>query len=107
MDAAGFASQFCADQLKALSEPIRLRIVKALLHGEMTVGDIASVLETEVVTVSHHLGILKNARIVESRRDGRYILYRMRADLVQLSDATKPVLNFGCCRLEVDDEPQQ
>ena len=56
-----FQSKECADRLKALSEPLRLRIVDILRHGEMTVGDIAEFLETELVTVSHHLKILKHA----------------------------------------------
>ncbi len=59
-----FQSKTCADQLKALSEPIRIRIIDMLRHGAMTVGDLAEFLETELVTVSHHLQILKQAELV-------------------------------------------
>src|SRR5262245_41818231 len=51
-----FRSEECAELLKALSEPLRLRIVDVLRHGPLTVSDIAEFLEVELVTVSHHLG---------------------------------------------------
>jgi DNA-binding transcriptional ArsR family regulator len=100
-----FQSKSCADQLKALSEPLRLRIVDILRHGEMTVGDIAEFLETELVTVSHHLKILKHAGLVQAERDGRFIVYRLRNDLLQKAEKSrKQFLNLGCCRIEVPEK---
>jgi DNA-binding transcriptional ArsR family regulator len=97
-----FQSQSCADQLKALSEPIRLRIIDLLRGGERTVGDIAEFLETELVTVSHHLKILKQAGLVEVKRDGRFMVYSLRADLLQKgAGKSLQFLNLGCCRIEV------
>ena len=97
-----FQSKSCADQLKALSEPIRLRIIDVLRHGEMTVGDIVAFLETELVTVSHHLKILKHADLVEVKRDGRFMVYSLRSDLLQrAAGRAKQYLNLGCCRIEV------
>ena len=105
MENDNFQSKTCADQLKALSEPLRLRMVDLLRHGEMTVGDIAEFLEVEIVTVSHHLKILKNAGIVEAERDGRYIVYRLRTDLLQKARNTRrEYLNLGCCRIEVPEK---
>ena len=102
-----FQSKACADQFKALSEPIRLRIVDILRHGEMTVGDIAEFLETELVTVSHHLKILKHAGLIEVERDGRFMLYRLRKDLLQkVARTSKDFLNLGCCRIEVPETKQ-
>ena len=104
MERDTFQAQSCADQLKALSEPLRLRIIDVLRHGEMTVGDIAQFLETELVTVSHHLGILKHARLVNVRRDGRFMVYSLREDLLQKASArSKQFLNLGCCRIEVPE----
>ena len=104
MDNDNFQSKTCADQLKALSEPIRLRIVDILRHGEMTVGDIAELLETELVTVSHHLKILRHAGLIEVERDGRFMVYRLRADLLQkAAQNSKQFLNLGCCRIEVPE----
>ena len=105
MENDNFQSKACADQLKALSEPLRLRIVDVLRHGEMTVGDIAEFLETELVTVSHHLKILKHAGLVEAERDGRFIVYSLRNDLLQKAvRSSKEFLNLGCCRIEVPEQ---
>src|SRR5262245_44997728 len=76
-------SDVCADRLKALGEPLRLRIVDLLRNGELTVGDISEKLDTELVTISHHLQILKNADLVTPRRDGRFIYYGLCKDLLQ------------------------
>jgi DNA-binding transcriptional ArsR family regulator len=103
-----FQSKFCAEQLKALGEPLRLRIVDVLRHGEMTVGDIAEFLEVEVVTVSHHLKILKTARLVEVKREGRYMIYSLNPNLLNsASRSTKQYLNLGCCRLEIPANGQK
>ena len=110
VDKDSFQSKECADRLKALSEPLRLRIVDVLRHGELTVGDIAEFLEVELVTVSHHLKILKHAGLVEAQRDGRFIVYRLKSDLLQqASKNSKQFLNLGCCRIEVpnQDVPNQ
>ncbi len=96
-----FDAEFCAERLKALSDPHRLRIVQALRTGELTVGDLAELLEIELVNVSHHLKILKYASLVEVRRDGRYMYYRLHSDLYCTDKKGSQHLNLGCCRLEV------
>jgi DNA-binding transcriptional ArsR family regulator len=96
-------SDLCAERLKALSEPLRLRIVDALRSGPKNVSDLAALLEVEVVTLSHHLGILRNARLLEKERQGRFILYRLHADVFQHVPAAKASdhIDLGCCRLEI------
>ena len=105
MDSDPLQPQACAEQLKALSEPIRLRIIDLLRHGPLTVGDIAGFLEAEMVTVSHHLGILKHADLVTARRDGRHMVYSLRPDVLQKTTGKRPrdVLDFGCCKLELPE----
>jgi DNA-binding transcriptional ArsR family regulator len=98
-----FDVDFCAERLKALSDPHRLRIVNALRYGELTVGDIAELLETEVVNVSHHLKIMKYASLVEVRREGRFMYYRLHTDLQCSKGKKTRFLDLGCCRLEVPD----
>lgn len=98
-----FQADFCAERLKALSDPHRLRIVAALRHGELTVSDIAELLGVEVVNVSHHLKIMKHAQLVHVRRDGRYMYYRLHEDLLQAKSRGGKVLDLGCCRLEVPE----
>jgi DNA-binding transcriptional ArsR family regulator len=103
VDKDSLQSAACAEQLKALSEPIRIRIVDALRAGPFAVSDLAELLEAEMVTISHHLGILKHADIVEAERDGRFIYYRLRDDILQRVKGARPrdYLDFGCCRLEL------
>lgn len=96
-----FQADYCAERLKALSDPHRLRIVAALRYGELTVSDIAELLETELVTISHHLKIMKHASLVEVRREGRFMYYRLHTDLLQSKRRGGKFLDLGCCRLEV------
>jgi DNA-binding transcriptional ArsR family regulator len=96
-----FQSDVCAERLKALSEPLRLRIVDLLRNGERTVGEISESLKVELVTASHHLQILKNADLVTPRRDGRFIYYSLSKDLLQKRGKSKQALDLGCCSIEV------
>jgi len=99
-----FDADYCAERLKALSDPHRLKIVNALRYGELTVGDIAELLDAEVVTVSHHLKIMKYAGLVDVRREGRFMYYRLHDDLQSAGVRGKRFLDLGCCRLEVPDQ---
>ncbi|HVW01262.1 MAG TPA: metalloregulator ArsR/SmtB family transcription factor [Planctomycetaceae bacterium] len=93
----------CAEQLKALSEPLRLRIVTQLRTGAKSVGQLAELLDVEMVTVSHHLQILRHAHLVKTQRRGRFVLYRLHEDVFRPSETSKGCehLDLGCCRLEL------
>ena len=101
-----FDAEFCAERLKALSDPHRLKIVNALRYGELTVSDIAELLDAEVVTISHHLKIMKYASLVEVRREGRFMYYRLHEDLQCSGRKGTRFLDLGCCRLEVPDRKE-
>jgi DNA-binding transcriptional ArsR family regulator len=94
-------SKLCAEKLKALSEPTRLRIVDLLRDGERPVSEIAECLDEEMVNVSHHLGILFHAGLVEKDKRGRFVVYRLHPDVSSVRRRGKQHLDFGCCRLEV------
>jgi DNA-binding transcriptional ArsR family regulator len=97
-------SKLCAEKLKALGEPVRVRIVDLLRDGEKTVSEIAESLEEEVVNISHHLGILYHAGLVEKDKRGRFMVYRLHPDVRAESRGGKQHLDFGCCRLEVPND---
>lgn len=61
----------------ALADPTRLRIVEALTHCELCVGDLASVLHQSQSTTSHHLRTLRALRLVRHRRSGRMVYYTL------------------------------
>jgi len=64
---------------KALSDETRLRILALLQGGELCVCDLMAVLELPQSTVSRHLATLRNAGLVEDRRQGVWMYYRLAA----------------------------
>ena len=66
-----------ADTFRALADPTRLRIVSILAQGERCVDDVCGALEIEQSAVSHQLRVLRDRRIVRSRREGRHIYYSL------------------------------
>ena len=66
-----------ADRFKALSEPTRLRILNALRHGELSVGEIVGKLHMRNANASKHLHQLKQAGFVKRRKDGLHVYYRI------------------------------
>lgn len=71
-----------ADLFSALSDPTRLRIISALLEGELNVGDIAAQLKMTESAVSHQLRGLRQLQLVRSRKDGRQVYYALDDDHV-------------------------
>lgn len=63
--------------LKALADDTRLRMVALLAHGELCVCHIASALDLNQPNASQHLTVLRNAGVVDSRRKGSWIYYRL------------------------------
>lgn len=66
-----------AELFKSLGDPTRVRILWALSLHEMCVCELATSLEMTQSAVSHQLRLLKNARLVRARRDGRSIYYSL------------------------------
>ncbi len=64
---------------KALSDINRVRIVMGLIKGELCVCQITELLKLAPSTVSKHMLILRNASLVKSRKDGRWIYYSLSA----------------------------
>ena len=62
---------------KALGDETRLRIVALLSHGELCVCHIESALSLPQPTASRHLATLRSAGIVEPRRQGSWVYYRI------------------------------
>lgn len=74
------------EPLKALSDRNRLRIVAALMNEEeLCACHIAELLGVTGATASNHMGLLIRSGLVESRKDGRWVYYR-------LTDAFPPLI---------------
>jgi DNA-binding transcriptional ArsR family regulator len=95
------SSKECADRLKALADADRLKIVQVLRAGPKNVGEIAAELAAEIANVSHHLQILKRERIVETEKQGRFVVYRLHPEVFEATRAATDCLDLGCCKLEL------
>jgi len=74
--------RFKASLFKALGNPLRLRVLELLRHGEMSVRDLLRELEVEPSTASQQLGVLRQQGVVESRRGAGTVYYRLTEPLV-------------------------
>ncbi|MBL9090933.1 MAG: helix-turn-helix transcriptional regulator [Planctomycetaceae bacterium] len=101
--------QRCAERLKVLADPERLRLLILLLDGPRYVGSLAEELQHSIVKVSHHLGVLRQSGMVCSTRQGRNIQYSAAPDVFAVADSTNTAnyLDLGCCRLELTMSPGQ
>jgi ArsR family transcriptional regulator, virulence genes transcriptional regulator len=75
IDAAALTK--AADVIKVVGHPDRLRILEVLEDGEMCVGEIQGVLHLPQAIVSQHLAKMRGWDIVEARRDGIHVYYRI------------------------------
>jgi ArsR family transcriptional regulator len=66
-----------AQLFRALGDGTRLRLLALLQHGEVCVGDLVVALELPQGTVSRHLATLRRVELVEARRAGAWVFYRL------------------------------
>ena len=66
-----------AELFKVFGDSTRIRILYALFENELCVGDIATLLHMSQSSVSHQLRILKDAKLVKFRREGKSIFYTL------------------------------
>jgi ArsR family transcriptional regulator, arsenate/arsenite/antimonite-responsive transcriptional repressor len=76
-DAAALEVRSVSRLFKALGDATRVRIVALLAHGELCVCHVQEALGLTQPNASRQLGILKNAGIVESRREGTWTYYKL------------------------------
>ena len=66
--------------LRALAEPRRRAILRLVAHDELAAGEIAGAFDVTRTAVSQHLTVLREAGLLEERRDGTRRLYRARPE---------------------------
>ncbi len=64
-----------AERFRVLGEPMRIRLLEAMLDGEKSVKELQELTGASQQNVSQHLGVLLRARIVERRKEGNFSLY--------------------------------
>lgn len=66
-----------ADICKTLASPARLKIIDALREGELSVGEIGETIGARKANVSQHLAVMRGRGIIEGRRCGTNVYYRL------------------------------
>lgn len=72
-----------AELFKVFGDSTRIKILYALVESELCVGDLAEILGLNQSAVSHQLRILKDAKLVRYRREGKSIIYALDDDHVR------------------------
>lgn len=67
---------------KALNDPTRRQILEMLHEKDLTAGEIAQQFNMSWPSISHHLDLLKQAKLVTSEKDGQYIYYSLNTTVV-------------------------
>ena len=62
---------------RALADPKRLCVLESLSNGELSVSDLSTKVGCHVPNMSQHLAVLRSAGLVQSRRDGSTVFYRL------------------------------
>lgn len=71
-----------AELFKVFGDTTRMRIICALKENELCVGDIAEITNTTISAISHQLRILKQAKLVKFRKEGKTVYYSLDDDHV-------------------------
>jgi ArsR family transcriptional regulator len=72
----------CVDFCRALADETRQRILVILQDGEMTVSDICEDFNLSQPSISHHLAILKQSQLVNSRKEGKQVYYALNQEFL-------------------------
>jgi DNA-binding transcriptional ArsR family regulator len=98
----------CAELLAALAAPERLQIVRLLAAGAHSVSEIVEALEIPALNISHHLTVLKHARLIQGQKQGRFVIYSLCDGVLhEVVEAGVPreSLDLGCCQIVLPPEP--
>ena len=87
---ANFTSEF----FKALSHPLRIKVLDALRNGEVGVNELSARLAIEQATVSQQLAVLRKSNIVVGRKEGQNVYYSARdPEIFHLLDVARQIFN--------------
>ena len=102
-----------AELFKVFGDSTRIRILFVLFGSEVCVCDLAETLNMTQSAVSHQLKILKQAKLVSSRREGKSVFYSL-ADAAKMEDAIKKipgvndaVVSFMTQKMTIDAEDER
>lgn len=85
---------------KALADPTRVRVLAALRDGELCVCELSDVLDVTQSTLSTHLQVIRDANLVQTRKEGKWVYYALNTDTRRLLKGM-----FGFFADELADAP--
>jgi DNA-binding transcriptional ArsR family regulator len=90
-----------AGMLSAVGEPTRMLILYRLALGPHHVGQLAELIGIPMVNMSHHLGVMRQAGLLDDEKDGRRVVYRFRPEIYTPGDGhnTLATLTLGAYRI--------
>ena len=92
-------------RLEQTTDPARdsahLAAIKRVLLNIIAELEIAQALEVEIVNVSHHLGVLRTAGLVEDLKEGRFVVYSLHPKIFHNDSNKATYLDLGWCRVEI------
>lgn len=71
------------ETMRALADPTRREILRALRDGDLPAGEIAARFPMTAASVSHHLSVLREAGLVRAERQGRNLIYSLETTVFQ------------------------
>ncbi|QGJ70955.1 HTH-type transcriptional repressor SmtB [Planctomycetales bacterium 10988] len=94
-------SDNCATILKVLADETRLSVLRQLMVKPKRVGELNAQLRLDPCLLSHHLKVLREAGLVQSKREGKSVRYCLSPQVESMRTVDK-TLDLGCCKLSFD-----
>lgn len=91
----------CAPVLRALGEPLRLRILSALRAGPLAVCELSTRIGARQYQVSRHVGALHDLGLVRRSRAGQRVMYAL-SERVQANGGEAANVELGCCCVRLE-----
>jgi DNA-binding transcriptional ArsR family regulator len=90
---SSMGNQLVANIFKAMAHPTRVHIVKLLKDGQLCVCNILPQLESEQSNTSQHLAILRNQGILDSKKDGSMVIYKIKSpEVLQMIELAESII---------------
>jgi DNA-binding transcriptional ArsR family regulator len=90
-----------AQVLSALAEATRMHVVELLCQQDHNVSELAQAVNIPIVNMSHHLGVLRQAKLVQDERDGRKKIYTLGRDYFVRQDKQPCMLKIENWKIEI------
>ena len=90
---SNMANQLVSNIFKAMAHPTRVHIVKLLKEGPLCVCNILPQLESEQSNTSQHLALLRNQGILDNKKDGSMVIYKIKSpEVLQMIELAENII---------------